>query len=246
MQTIDASGMLYRDLNELVRDSISRGVKEICLINVNGQRYIGDGLAKDASTIIEGTPGNDLAAFMEGARIEVHGNVQDGTANTMNGGTIIIHGDARDALGYSMRGGEVYVRGDVGYRVGIHMKGYQDMNPAIVVGGKAGDFFAEYMAGGIMIVLGLGLAPDEDIVGNYCGTGMHGGVIYLRGEVAPEQLGKEVKVVSLTKEDTRILDEYLHNYCRYFGVEREEIDKKPFRKLIPYNKRPYGNMYAGW
>ena len=33
-----------------------------------------------------------------------------------------------------------------------------------------------------------------DLAGNYIGTGMHGGVIYIRGEMDPFQLGKEVSI----------------------------------------------------
>lgn len=246
MITIDARGLYYKELNAMIKDAIERGAQEISLKNVNGQRYIGDGLKGKQRITIKGTPGNDLAAYMDGPTLDINGNAQDGVGNTMNDGTIIIHGSAGDTLGYSMRGGEIYVQGSVGYRGGIHMKGYLDKNPVIVVGGKAGDFFAEYMAGGIQIVLGLNLKDDEGIVGSYCGTGMHGGVIYLRGEVEDHQLGKEVKVVPMEKEDYELLDRYVGNYAEYFKMNKEELLNKNFYKLIPYNKRPYGNMYARW
>lgn len=60
----------------------------------------------------------------------------------MNDGRIVVHGDAGDAVGYAMRGGEIYVEGSAGYRAGIHMKAYQDKKPVIVIGGKAGSFWA--------------------------------------------------------------------------------------------------------
>ena len=47
-----------------------------------------------------------------------------------------------------MRGGKIFVKDYVGYRVGIHMKEYQHKVPQIVIGETAGDFLAEYMAGG--------------------------------------------------------------------------------------------------
>jgi len=246
MVSIDARGMHYKDLNEMVKQFIEHGSKEIKIKNVNGQRYIGDGLKGRGKIVIKGVPGNDLAAFMDGPLLEVYGNAQDGVGNTMNDGTVVIHGDARDALGYAMRGGEIYVQGEVGCRVGIHMKGYLDKAPVIVIGKKAGDFFAEYMAGGVQIVLGLGLEPGEKIVGNYCGTGMHGGVIYLGGEVEDFQLGKEVRVVPLESEDQAMLEKYVGRFADFFGKNKEQVFNKHFIKLIPYNKRPYGNMYAGW
>ena len=39
-----------------------------------------------------GIPGNDLGAFMNGPRITVHGNAQDGCGNTMNEGELVIMG----------------------------------------------------------------------------------------------------------------------------------------------------------
>jgi len=66
MLTIDAKGTYYRRLNEQVREAIAKGEKELLLKNVNGQYYIGDGLKGEAMITIEGVPGNDLAAFMDG------------------------------------------------------------------------------------------------------------------------------------------------------------------------------------
>jgi len=162
----------------------------------------------------------------------------------MNAGKIIVHGSAGDIIGYGMRGGEIFIKGDVGYRVGIHMKEYMDKVPVLVVGGKAGDFLGEYMAGGRIIVLGLTLKEDEEITGLYCGTGMHGGVMYLRGQLQPYQLGKEVKIVDMEEEDYKFIDKYVTEFVKYFGYSKEFIMSKPFYKLIPYNKRPYGKLYA--
>ena len=92
------------------------------LHNIYGQRYLGTDLHQMVEIHIYGTPGNDLASFMDGPRIVVNGNAQDGCANTMNGGVVIVHGRAGDATGHSMRGGQVFIRDDVGYRVAIHMK----------------------------------------------------------------------------------------------------------------------------
>lgn len=246
MITVDARSMYYKELNEKVKIAIAQGAEKINLININGQRFIGDGLQGDKKIFINGTAGNNLAAYMNGPSLLVFGNAQDGVGNTMNDGNVVIYGDARDTLGYAMRGGEIYVKKDVGYRVGIHMKGFMEQVPVIVIGGKAGDFFAEYMAGGIQIVLGLNLQSEERIVGNYCGAGMHGGVVYIRGEVEQEQLGKEVKVVSLTDRDEKIVEKYVKKYANYFNIQKEMILNKPFIKLVSYNKRPYGNLYAKW
>lgn len=246
MQTIDAKGIYYRDLNHMIKQIFADGMEELLLKNINGQRFIGDAISGKQRIIIEGTPGNDLAAYMDGLEIVVKANTQDGTGNTMNDGRVVVHGDAGDVTGYAMRGGQLFIKGNVGYRVGIHMKAFGEKEPIIVVGGKAGDFFGEYMAGGKIFLLGLNLDECEEIVGNFCGTGMHGGVMYIRGEVDGHKLGKEVRVVDPTPEDEWIIKKYVGAFAEYFNVEAKEILSKKFSKLIPFNKRPYENLYASY
>lgn len=239
---IDAKGMHYRFLNRMIRNAIEEGEKEFELDNINGQRYIGAGLNENVKITINGTPGNDLGAFMNGPRIIVNANAQDGIANTMNAGEIIVHGNVGDIIGYGMRGGKLYIKGDAGYRVGIHMKEYKEQVPVIISGGTAGDFFGEYMAGGIMILLGLN--RDCPIVGDYLGTGMHGGVIYIRGKVDPHHLGKEVNCLELGEEDMTLICKYLREYCENFGFDFDEVISGTFSKLVPLSLRPYGNLYV--
>lgn len=243
MIQIDAKGIHYKDLNQQIRQAISDGYRKINLINVNGQRYIGDALInKDLEIYINGVPGQDLCAFMDGPTIYVNGNAQDGVGNTMSSGKVVIKGMAGDVLGYGMRGGKMFILGDAGYRIGIHMKSFKDNIPAIVVGGKAGDFFGEYMAGGILVLLGLNV--DNNIVGNYVGTGMHGGIIFIRGQVKDYQLGKEVGIKPLDDQDKLTLDNLLREYSNDLDQDYNYIINSDFIKLVPVSHRPYGNLYA--
>jgi glutamate synthase domain-containing protein 3 len=241
---IDAGGVYYRELNASLRKAITNSTRRIELRNVYGQRYIGTDLDKPVDIEIFGTPGNDLGAFMNGPRIIVHGNAQDGCGNTMNEGEIVIHGHAGDIIGLSARGGKIFVREDVGYRAGIHMKEYQGRRPALVIGGTAQDFVGEYMAGGVLILLGLNLKEGENHKANFIGTGMHGGVIYLRGSVEEHQLGKEVGVAKLDEADLRVLKTLVGEFASHFGYNAEEILKHKFIKLFPRWLRPYGRLYA--
>ncbi len=251
---INADGLEYRELNLKVRNFLNDGGSghKVTIENVLGQRYIGDGLKGDALINIYGIPGNDLGAFMDGPTIEVFGNGQDGIGNTMNSGKIIVHGDAGDILGYSMRGGEIYVEKNIGFRGGIHMKSYRKKVPVIVIGGSTSNFLGEYMAGGIIIILGLykreraalPFVGNPDIVGNYTGTGMHGGKIYIKGDVESYKLGKEVKKSELDKADLDLLDRYTTNYCNFFNLGRNKISNSNFLKLVPHSHRPYGKLYS--
>jgi glutamate synthase domain-containing protein 3 len=245
--TLDANGVYYRQLNEQIRDAVRNGAEEIELLNVRGQRYIGNAIDKPVRFTVNGVPGQDMAAFMRGAFIRVEGNAQDGVANTMDDGQIEINGMAGDVLGYGMRGGRVMVKQDVGYRVGIHMKAYMDKSPVIVAGGKAGDFLGEYMAGGAIILLGMDstMPVETPITGRSLGTGMHGGVIYIRGDVPEYQLGPGLSFHPLEDEDIAFIRKHVEDWASAFGKNADEVMAGTFRKVQPFSKRPYGNMYVG-
>ena len=214
---IDAIDMPYKALNEKIRALAANGTDTIELDHICGQKFIGDGLKGHVKIDIKGIPGNDLAVFMDGPEITVHGNGQDGIGNTMNAGKVVIHGNAGDVIGYAMRGGEIFVKGDVGYRVGIHMKAYAENIPIIVIGGGASDFFGEYMAGGIMVVLGIG--KDGQFLGDYLGSGMHGGVIYIRGDVDDHLLGRDVIKSKPGSAGQRHADEARPRILRAFRLQ---------------------------
>ncbi len=239
---IDAAGIYYKELNHQIKELANDGVSKVELQNVYGQRYIGTSLKKRLEIEIYGTPGNDLGAFMDGPKITVRGNAQDGCGNTMNDGEIIVHGHAGDTLGLSARGGKIFVRDDVGYRAGIHMKEYQDMKPKLVIGGTAQDFVGEYMAGGILVLLGLNGRKEQRA--NFIGTGMHGGVIYLKGSVESYQLGREVGTAGLEETDWRRFKELLGEFTEHFGGDAGKLLKHDFIKLLPLWLRPYGKIYA--
>ncbi len=243
MITIDAKNIHYKELNKIIRESIASGVKNVFLENVNGQYYIGDGLQGDDITItVNGVPGNDLGVFMDGPSIIVNNNVQDNVGNTMNAGKITIKGDAGDVVGYGMRGGRIYIRGNAGYRIGIHMKGYNKQIPVIIIGGKVGSFFGEYMAGGVMVLLGLN--NSEELAGEYFGVGMHGGTIYLKKKIDFSKYSKEVEFLEANDDDMAFLKKYLLEYANDFSLQAEDLIGGPFYKIVPSSARPYAHLYT--
>lgn len=239
---IDATDIYYKDLNKTLRIIVDKGAKEIEIYNVCGQRYIGTDLGQGVKIKIFGTPGNDLGAFMNGPKIVVNGNAQDGCGNTMNEGELIIHGRAGDLTGHSMRGGKIFVRDDVGYRVGIHMKEYQKKKPSIVIGGSAQDFLGEYMAGGIILVLGLTLNKGECCKARFVGTGMHGGVIYERGKIL--EVGKGTRIMNVGKRDKLMIESLVKEFSKNFNLDYTTILNSKFHKIVPLSKRPYGQLYS--
>jgi glutamate synthase domain-containing protein 3 len=241
---LDARGLHYHDLNVRLRELVQQGAEEIILHGVMGQRYLGTNLQRKVRITIDGVPGNDLGAFMDGPDIHVLSSAQDGCGNTMNSGRIVVHGSAGDIVGHSMRGGKILVRDNAGYRVGIHMKEYGAVRPVIVIGGTAQHFLGEYMAGGILVVLGSQLGADQPHPSHFVGTGMHGGVIYLRGQVDTSFLGKEVGQAPMEPEDHWLLRQLAQEYADTFQTPVESLLSRPFAKLVPLTKRPYGRLYT--
>lgn len=237
---ITAAGLMhFKALNESIRQSSD---KEIVIDNCIGQRYIGDGLS-DKKITINGTPGNALGAYLNGAEIILNGNAQDATGDTMNKGKICIHGSSGDATGYAMRGGKIFVKGNAGYRAGIHMKAFKHKIPVLIIGGEAGSFLGEYQAGGYIVVLGLeseGRLP----VGNFCGNGMHGGKIFLRTDNEPCGLPPQVEVRKAESSDFEEIDEYISEFCNDFSLDKDKIMKSNFYVLTANSKNPYKQLYT--
>ena len=245
---IDATDLDTKKLNDRLRELLLSGTEKVLIRNVCGQRYIGTRLYTPQHLKMDieifGTPGNDLAAFLFGHQITVHGNAQDGVGNTMDAGEVVIHGRAGDVLGFSMRGGEIYVRDGCGYRTALHMKEYESKRPVLVIGGTTQDFLGEYMAGGIVVLLDL---ENKGHRSNFIGTGMHGGVIYLKGTVEPDQVGGQVSISPIDDSDRQVLESYVSRFVERFPEiekSREEIMSGGFVRLTPRSKRPYCGLYA--
>lgn len=237
---IKAGNLHFQLVNKQLKNTSDR---DILIRDCLGQRYIGSGIA-NKNIIIQGTPGNALGAYLSNSTITVYGNVQDATGDTMDNGEIIIHGNCGDTTGYGMRGGKIFVKGNAGYRVGIHMKEYKEHRPTVIIGGKVGDFLGEYQAGGTIIILGLNCQEDEIPVGDFCGTGMHGGAIYIRTTKLPDDLPKQVSASIATQEDLEAIDSYLDEFCNHFCTSKIDILSSNFYKLTPNSKNPYKQLYT--
>ena len=234
---ISATNMDFKQLNALVKTS----TEDVRIDDCCGQRFIGCGLESRTITI-DGTPGNALGAYLDGATLEVFGNAQDAVGDTMNGGKIIVHGHAGDALGYAMRGGSIMVRGNAGYRTGIHMKQYLDKKPTIIVGGTVGSFLGEYLAGGLIVVLGIG--ADTIPVGNFTGTGMHGGKIFIRTQLELSGLPEQVTAQVATAADMDEIAPLLAEFAECFGADAQSLASDRFYVLKPNATNPYTQLYV--
>lgn len=240
---IDARDVHYTPLNQMIRRAVAEGATDITIDNVLGQRFIADGLrGKNVTITINGVPGGDLGMFMTGPTLIVHGNADHAPGNTMDAGTIVIHGSAGDAVSHSMRGGRVYVRDNIGYRGGIHMKQYRDKRPVLVVGGSARAFLGEYMAGGLLIVLGLLGKPP--LAERGVGSGIHGGEIFVRGNIEDAILGVGARQKPATDEERHRIAPVIRDFAQQFSLEPAPLLSSDFTRITPASARPFANKYT--
>jgi glutamate synthase domain-containing protein 3 len=142
------------------------------------------------------------------------------------------------------------VRGNGGYRIGIHMKEYEDTCPVVCYGGAVKEFFGEYMAGGVLVALGMHIAdgtaedlPPDRVVRGSLGSGIHGGVIYIRGDVAEHHLGVAASLQPFDEDDRARMLPIVEEFCGHFGVDPEHVWERDFTKIAPASSRPYGGYY---
>ncbi len=240
MMEVDVRGLSQSEIATLIREADGEA---LTLKGCIGQRYIACGM-KNVNLTITGTPGNALGAYLDGGFIRVEGNAQDAVADTMNDGLMYIKGSAGDALAYAMRGGKIFVRGSAGYRAGVHMKAYGDVQPVIVIGGTAGSFLGEYLAGGTIIVLGLN-RKDNPLTGFFCGNGMYAGHIYLRTDEKPVGLSDKLIMKKVSeKEKKEILAPHIKEFADAFSEDYRKCMEGPFISIEPNPENSYKELYA--
>jgi glutamate synthase domain-containing protein 3 len=107
-----------------------------------------------------------------------------------------------------------------------------------------GAFLGEYMAGGKIILLGINVELSQNvnksIMGDYCGTGIHGGMMYIRGDFKTENLTREIFSEECDENDYVEIEKYVKNYCNNFNNDYKAILDSKFTKLRAASKRPYG------
>ncbi|HZW55773.1 MAG TPA: hypothetical protein VFF30_05740 [Nitrososphaerales archaeon] len=190
IEVIDSTAMDFSEINAQIFKAYKKGASGIKVTNLAGQRYIGIGLSareRRFGVQLIGFPGNCLANLNDGGHFEIFGNAADDLGDTMHSGSIIVHGSSRDVTAQALQGGDIFIRGSVGNRAAIQMREYKESKPYLIVGESADDYFGEYMAGGVAVVLNL--SNEKKPVGRYVGTGMVGGMIYIRGSVAQSAIG---------------------------------------------------------
>jgi len=111
-----------------------------------------------------------------------------------------------------------------------------------VVGGSSRAFLGEYMAGGLIIVLGLGEKPAVEERG--IGSGIHGGEIYLRGEVPSYLLGVGATEKPAGDDERERIAPYLREFAGLFGMDAGALLSEEYVRIAPASSRPFANTYT--
>lgn len=213
-----------RVLEERIQAAIQSGYHRI-EVHAYGQHGIGGRLwntdGKPVKVDILGYPGQRVGSMgSPQTTIEVHGRASDDVGWLNAGAHIIVHGDATNGVANAMAQGRIYVAGDIGARGMTMTKSNPRFEPPeLWVLGGAGDSFAEFMAGGIAVVCGIGSRHRKNhILGNRPCVGMVGGKIFFHG-VQKSFSESDAKLVRITEDEWNWLKRGLKCFLEAIGRE---------------------------
>ena len=182
----DGERVRSRILEERVQKAIADGHRRL-QIEAFGQHGIGGRLWRAGEEIVSiritGHPGQRVGSMgFPNTVIEVLGPTSDDVGWLNAGAEIIVHGNAGNGTANAMAQGRVYVGGNIGAR-GMTMTKHNPRfsPPELWVLGSAGDYFGEFMAGGIAVVCGHEAQTPANVLGYRPLVGMVGGKVFFRG-----------------------------------------------------------------
>lgn len=210
-----------RILEERIQQAVEQGCRNL-EIEAFGQHGIGGRLWKAGQepvyVKIVGSPGQRVGSMgFANTTIEVMGPASDDVGWLNGGARIIVHGNAGNGTANAMAQGKVYVAGNIGAR-GMTMTKHNPRfePPELWVLGSVGDYFAEFMAGGIAVICGHMPQDAHNVLGYRPCVGMVGGRIYFRGPHKGYSQA-DAKQVPLSQEEWEWLTAGLEQYLESIG-----------------------------
>jgi glutamate synthase domain-containing protein 3 len=182
----DGRRLESRVLEERIQQAVSDGHR-VLEIEAYGQHGIGGRLWKAGNepvyVRITGSSGQRVGSMgFPNTRIEVMGPASDDVGWLNAGAEITVHGNVTNGTANAMAQGKIYVAGNVGARAMTMTKfNPRFAPPELWVLGSVGDYFAEFMAGGISVICGYEGQDPTNVLGYRPGVGMVGGRIFFRG-----------------------------------------------------------------
>ena len=210
-----------RILEEKIQQAVSAGHRNL-KIEAYGQHGIGGRLWKAGDepvyVRITGNAGQRTGSLgYPNTFIDIMGPVSDDVGWLNAGAEIAVHGNAGNGLANAMAQGKVYVGGNAGSRGMTMTKSNPRFAPPEVwVLGSVGDYFGEFMAGGIAVVCGVNAQNPENILGYRPLVGMVGGKVFFRG---PHQgfSQTDAKLIPISDKEWQWLTENIAIYLDRIG-----------------------------
>ncbi|MCF6246941.1 MAG: FAD-dependent oxidoreductase [Desulfobacula sp.] len=212
-----------RVLEEMIHRHIKNGRRNI-EVEGYGQHGIGgrlwDAGDEQVNIRIVGQSGQRAGSLGNAnTKIQIMGPASDDIGWLNAGAQIVVHGNASNGVMNGAAQGKVYIGGSIGSRGMTMTKRNPRFDPPeLWVLGSAGDYFGEFMAGGVAVICGNKSTPEDNILGYRPLVGMVGGKVFVRGSVKGFSQ-KDAKLSFLTDKDWEWLLENL-------TVFLEKIDKK--------------------
>ncbi|MFH0995638.1 MAG: FAD-dependent oxidoreductase [Pseudomonadota bacterium] len=182
----DGIRMESRILEERIQEAVAGGYRHLT-VQAFGQHGIGGRLWRAGNDPVHvkvaGHSGQRLGSLgFPNTVIEVEGPVSDDVGWLNAGAQIVVHGHAGNGACNAMAQGKVFVGGNIGSR-GMTMtkQNPRFAPPELWVLGSVGDYFGEFMAGGIAVICGVEPQDPGNILGHRPLVGMVGGKVFFRG-----------------------------------------------------------------
>jgi len=210
-----------RILEERLQKAVENGCR-ILEVEAFGQHGIGGRLWKAGDDKIHvritGSPGQRVGSMgFPNTLVEIFGPASDDVGWLNAGAEIIVHGHATNGTANAMAQGKVYVAGNIGARGMTMTKRNPRFDPPeLWVLGGAGDYFAEFMAGGISVVCGYNPQNPQNVLGYRPCVGMVGGRIYFRGPHKGFSQA-DAKQIPISDADWEWLNENLEKFLTAIG-----------------------------
>ena len=219
----DGERLDSRVLEEIIQGAVEKHHTDL-KVEAYGQHGIGGRLWKSGTSPvrvrIEGHPGQRIGSMgFPNTFIEVMGPASDDVGWLNGGATIVVHGNAANGCCNAMAQGKVYIDGNIGAR-GMTMTKHNPRfdPPELWVLGSVGDYFGEFMAGGIAVVCGINPQNPDNVLGYRPFVGMVGGKTFFRRPHAGYS-ETDAKLIPISESDWAWLQENLKIYLAHIGKE---------------------------
>jgi len=228
-----------RILEEQIQEAVADGHRYL-EIKAFGQHGIGGRLWKAGDDKVHiriiGHPGQRVGSLgFPNTFIEIMGPASDDVGWLNAGAHIVVHGNASNGIANGMAQGKIYIAGNIGSR-GMTMTKHNPRfdPPELWVLGSVGDYFGEFMAGGIAVICGFGAQSPDNILGFRPLVGMVSGKVFFRGSHKGFSR-QNAKIIPITDKEWNWFIKELKTFLK--RIDRTELfetlsDKDEWQLLI--------------